>query len=134
MNLNKRQIKIFGIIAIGCIVLSVLFACAIVGFTVSLNYAKNHYLATYKENVGPYFNLTYDTMGCGDFACKYCNGRILQCFTASEMTNYSKFVYYSTLNGFQIASMVLTCVFVVTSIVFILLYIIAKKKENNYKF
>ena len=88
-------------------VLVVMFLSAFVGLSISREYAENHYQVTY-EKVEHKFVVTVelDYWGCGENDCKYCNGKQVQGSVPYQHEYSEKFVYYRTISGFRIASLV----------------------------
>jgi len=99
------------------IILSALLAIFIslfTGFSVSKNYAENHYEVNYEciTSESPIIaGLTYHSYyyGCGENDCKYCNGKKVN---ANESNGEYKpeyanqFVYYETISAFRITFLV----------------------------
>lgn len=109
-----------GLIALA---LALVFGVAIVVLSIKKEYAEDHYSRSYKENeqygespiLGRVYLGTLTGYGCGEKDCKYCDG----IYYASR---YSSFIYYRTIRGFLVASIVLTAVCGVTSCVTIPLH------------
>jgi len=86
-------------------ILTIMFLTSFVGLYVGCDYAKNHYITNRKITS---FSMEYTEYeyGCGEKDCKYCNGRTATGESFSKSDYKKVFVYYRTLNGFKVASLV----------------------------
>lgn len=86
-------------------ILVVMFLSSFIGLSVGCNYAKNHYIANRRITS---FSMEYTEYeyGCGEEDCKYCNGRTATGESLKNSDYKEVFVYYRTINGFRIASLV----------------------------
>lgn len=102
------------LLVVGIISLCLAFACgcAIGVLSVKKGYAEDHYKRSYKEEAqygnspvsGRFYAGTLKGYGCGNEDCKYCDG------IKFASGNWS-FIYYRTIRGLFVTSIVLTAVF-----------------------
>lgn len=86
-------------------VLVVMFLSAFVGLSVGCDYAKNHY-TTNRRITSFSMEYTEYEYGCSEADCKYCNGTKATGESLKKSDYKEVFVYYKTINGFRIASLV----------------------------
>lgn len=98
----KRAFLILGI----CFaVLALAFMVTLIVSSVEVDYARDHYQATYvNRKSGEYSWLYSYGSGCGEMSCKYCNGK-------SYQKEYGDFVFYRTMSSLKTASIVIFSVF-----------------------
>lgn len=92
-------------------VLLTLFVSLFTGFSISKNYAENHYEVSYERISSEILNVTVYShyYGCGENDCKYCNGKKVNANESNgkyQPEYAEQFVYYETINTFRIISLV----------------------------
>ncbi len=117
--------KTFLILGVCFAVIALAFMVTLIVSSVEVDYAADHYQATYVRQSGEYSFMFPHGYGCGKMSCKYCNGKNYQ-------SEYDNFVFYRTMSSLKTASIVIFSVFGFFSVVSfaapVALRLIKKKK------